>query len=70
MVPHPHQASADLPGTVSGRLQGDNVTDLQPVGASSMVAVGKNKPVHELTTDEVKIIVKKLVIGSKNFIMF
>lgn len=45
----------------SGRLQGDNTTDLMPVGPSNMLTVGKTKKVHELTIEEIQVIIRKFV---------
>lgn len=43
----------------SGRLQGVGTTDLMAVGATSMPANGKDNKVHELTIDEIKVIINK-----------
>ena len=45
----------------SGRVQGRGSTPLPAVGASAMPAVGNVQKVHELTTEEVKIMVQKFV---------
>lgn len=45
----------------SGRLQGKESTTLQAVGASSIPDKSKPIKVHELTTEEVKIIINKFV---------
>lgn len=43
----------------AGREQGEQTTDLPPVGASCIPAKGKLKKIHELTTEEVQIIIDK-----------
>ncbi|MGN1181722.1 MAG: NAD(P)/FAD-dependent oxidoreductase [Faecalibacillus sp.] len=45
----------------SGRLQGKGTTTLQAVGASNIPDQSKPSKVHELTTDEVKVIINKFV---------
>ena len=45
----------------SGRLQGKGCTPLQAVGASNIPDKNKPRKVHELLTEEVKIIIQKFV---------
>lgn len=45
----------------AGRIQGEGTSELLPVGASWLPAKGKTKIIHELTTDEVKEVIKKFV---------
>lgn len=44
----------------SGRQKGNDIP-LQAVGASALVSNGKKEPVHELTTEEVKVIEQKFI---------
>ena len=44
----------------SGRQKGNDIP-LQAVGASALVSIGKKEPVHELTTEEVKVIEQKFI---------
>lgn len=45
----------------SGRLQGDNITELMPVGPSNIIAANKTRKVHELTIEEIQVIIRKFV---------
>ncbi len=45
----------------SGRLQGNGATDLPAVGASNIPTNGSTKEIHELTIEEIQIIIKKYV---------
>lgn len=45
----------------SGRLQGKGTSNHQPVGASNIPAIGDNREIHELTKDEIKVIIQKFV---------
>lgn len=43
----------------SGRIQEVNTTSLQPVGASYLPAVGDHRKIHELSYDEIQVIISK-----------
>lgn len=45
----------------SGRLQGEGVTSLPPVGASKLPEKERGRAIHELTTEEVQGIIQKFV---------
>lgn len=45
----------------SGRLQGSHTSSLMPIGASTIPDKNKLMKVHELTTDEIPVIIQKFV---------